>query len=576
MWDRSGPAGRVSVAVVGGGIAGLYCALELGKHGGFAVTVLETRDEFGGRIETGNLDGFLAEYGPMRFEPGIQKRFVSLCESLDLLDKLESFPEMTPANVEWPKYQLDPDEEGLSTLALLKKGALGMLEEAREAAGIDDPEGWLISLTEDDFEHLRRTATLNGIELYRRGFWNALSEVLSHQAVMKIRDTGTFYHLIPDNPNAIEWAIFWLRLFKPEGKSLMTVPRRSGGVGAIIQRLIDKLERECAGRVSLQNRQEVVAVRHGREPGTVAIDVRDRPSDRTYRLEADHVILALPQKPLLRLMDEFPDQIRVDLDSVVGFPLLKAFLVTTKPWWPASQRFHPQKGAGSVPTRELHYDLDESGKGMIMLYTDHPATEYWRYFVEDPLHHDKAEVYSDGNGRENLPLKRALVRYLISQGQKERAARQVVQSRMPEARVSHLIEEVRRIEQHSEAESLARDLLRVLDTRPDLREKNGELEEVRRQLQELTEIYDSITAYSIRDWSQEPFGAAAHVWRPRAKSWEVRKRLKAFGLIGRENIRNVHICGEAYSDYQGYIEGSLRSADSALSTLGVGPLADEA
>jgi hypothetical protein len=49
----------------------------------------------------------------------------------------------------------------------------------------------------------------------------------------------------------------------------------------------------------------------------------------------------------------------------------------------------------------------------------------------------------------------------------------------------------------------------------------------------------------------------------------VRENLKAFGLIGRETIKNLHVCGEAYSDYQGYIEGSLRSAIDALATLGV-------
>jgi phytoene dehydrogenase-like protein len=219
---------RTSVVIVGGGIAGLYCAWELGRHGGFAVTLLETRDTYGGRIETGVLDGFVAEYGPMRFEPGIQKRFVSLCGHLGMLDELERFPEMTPEAVEWPKYRLEADEEGLTTLGLLKKGVLGMFEEARAAVGATDTEAWLRELDEPALEKLRQTATLNGIELYRRGLWNALSEVLSHQAVMKIRDTGTFYHLIPDNPNAVEWGVFWLRLFKPEGRNLMTVRKAAG------------------------------------------------------------------------------------------------------------------------------------------------------------------------------------------------------------------------------------------------------------------------------------------------------------------------------------------------------------
>ncbi|MAT73460.1 MAG: hypothetical protein CMJ58_28595 [Planctomycetaceae bacterium] len=52
------------------------------------------------------------------------------------------------------------------------------------------------------------------------------------------------------------------------------------------------------------------------------------------------------------------------------------------------------------------------------------------------------------------------------------------------------------------------------------------------------------------------------------KSWEVRKAFHAFSL-SEEGPKNVHICGEAYSDYQGFIEGALSSADDVLHTFGI-------
>src|SRR5437667_12901672 len=79
-----------SVVVVGGGIAGLYCARELAECR-YTVTVLEIRDEFGGRVETAQPKGFespasnlttqcmTAELGPMRFEVPIQPLFCKLC-----------------------------------------------------------------------------------------------------------------------------------------------------------------------------------------------------------------------------------------------------------------------------------------------------------------------------------------------------------------------------------------------------------------------------------------------------------------------------------------------------------------
>jgi hypothetical protein len=139
----------------------------------------------------------------------------------------------------------------------------------------------------------------------------------------------------------------------------------------------------------------------------------------------------------------------------------------------------------------------------------------------------------------------------------------------PEEGISRLLADARRAEPTPATESVARDLVRLLSERPQLVEANPALGKLRDELDEITQFYDTVTAYAIRDWSREPFGAAAHAWRPRAKSWEVRANLKAFGLLGRENVQNIHICGEAYSDYQGYIEGSLRSAIDALATLGV-------
>jgi monoamine oxidase len=111
--------------------------------------------------------------------------------------------------------------------------------------------------------------------------------------------------------------------------------------------------------------------------------------------------------------------------------------------------------------------------------------------------------------------------------------------------------------------------VQALEDRPELVDANPELGRLRDELRVINQVYDSVTAYAIRDWSREPFGAAAHAWRPRAKSWEVRAHLKAFGLVGRESVKNLHVCGEAYSDYQGYIEGALRSAVDALATLDV-------
>jgi len=63
----------------------------------------------------------------------------------------------------------------------------------------------------------------------------------------------------------------------------------------------------------------------------------------------------------------------------------------------------------------------------------------------------------------------------------------------------------------------------------------------------------------LMDWRGEPFGGASHRWAVGARSWEVipRMRRPAAGL-------GLHVCGEAWSDCQGWVEGGLRSAERVL------------
>jgi hypothetical protein len=76
---------------------------------------------------------------------------------------------------------------------------------------------------------------------------------------------------------------------------------------------------------------------------------------------------------------------------------------------------------------------------------------------------------------------------------------------------------------------------------------------------------DRLLACGMRDWGKSPFGAAAHGWLPGVMSWKHMEFLEAFSLqADSASPKNIHVCGEAFSDYQGFIEGSLRSARRVL------------
>lgn len=84
------------IAVVGGGFAGLSCALELADEGS-EVVLLEAADRFGGQVRTTRERGFLVEEGADGFEPG-NEEVRALIEQLRLSGDLVA-PQLLPTLV---------------------------------------------------------------------------------------------------------------------------------------------------------------------------------------------------------------------------------------------------------------------------------------------------------------------------------------------------------------------------------------------------------------------------------------------------------------------------------------------
>ena len=505
------------IVIAGGGIAGLYCARRLADAGQRILVLEASSDRWGGRIETEDLDGFIAEMGPMRFEPTLQPRFAQLCADLGV-ELVDFAGPAAEGGVEIDR-DLTPEEQGLDSLQLLKRGI--MLIMGRDPAD----QAWIDGLTEEDYGRLRRHAQLHGQPLWATGFWNALSAqgVLSHRALVKLRDTGTFYHMIPENLNAAEWIVWWLRALKTVGQQLASI---RGGSSTLTQRLMAVLR--AHPNVTLAGGHTLLGFRPtGLGESTLALDVRTNGSGGgTTTLTAGRLVLALPRLPLVRLAPSLPEHVASQLDAVNGFPMLKLFLVSNAPWWDYDQP--PQQHAHCMPTREIHYfrrprDANPDGHGMVLLYMDTPATEFWRHYVTDPERHDRAEL--DQNGR----IVDAFALFVA------RDVKRALQGESSE-RV-RLTETARRLFDHMTlAEATAH-------------------------------IRNSIITYGLRDWARPPYGAANHGWQPGVRSWKVMDCFKAFDFGS--GAKNVHIVGEAYSDYQGFIEGALDSAELALATMGL-------
>lgn len=86
-------------------------------------------------------------------------------------------------------------------------------------------------------------------------------------------------------------------------------------------------------------------------------------------------------------------------------------------------------------------------------------------------------------------------------------------------------------------------------------------------IKELTEELSQLHAFSVpapqaalfQNWNDDPYGAGWHLWNPHNQSWLVMPRIR-HPIDG----TNLYVCGEAYSDHQGWVEGALQTAEKLL------------
>jgi Flavin containing amine oxidoreductase len=557
-----------SVGIVGGGIAGLYSAWRLAESGRYRVTLFETLPRLGGRIETVSIEGFNAEFGPMRFEPkNVQPTFHELCGNfgIDFVD----FPKpMASSTVAKPQlFFLDELATGGDALGLLRLGILKLFGKGQSPEQViafargkrNTGDAWIMQQLGTTKLNKLRQAELASKPLYEYGLWNALSLVLSHQAVDTIRNRGTFYHFIGENPNALEWAIFWLRAFQAPERYL-TIP---GGVSSLTAALETWLKRHRL--VSIHRSSTAIDVASAEDSRRVQLLVTGDDSGSVPRPHSfDQVILALPQRALLALAKSFPSEVATYVrHSVAPVPMIKAFHVTRDPSFWVKDRwemwdsrnlpeelsspvregkvpFLSQSHELTVPTRESHiYYREKDGHCMRMFYLDRPFTAFWEPLIKNPTDHWSAETYESKKGG-------------VSRASAGSPTLTLGANRM-------LVDAITRCVRASEAVQLAAEGLSNVDLHLATNRGYGVEPDPLR--------LPTTVAIGIRNWSASPCGGAAHLWRPGFQSWTVRDALKAFSLADRRGEPNVHICGEAYSDAQGFIEGALTSAKAVVDQL---------
>ncbi|QRN96531.1 FAD-dependent oxidoreductase [Archangium violaceum] len=515
----------IDVAVVGGGISGVYSAWrlardvlhpELGER--LTVHLFESSGRIGGRLETVALgdSGQRVDVGAMRFFPG-QRLVSSLFQALEL--PTVPFPSeqlrrlylrgvlLTPAELaRYPDrlpYRLVGEERGKSPFVLLQYVIQLILPNAFELS----PSQW---------EEAKKSCTVNGVPLWQLGFWNLLDQMVSGEAYDYLLNTIGIDSLLSNwnAGEALQLLCFVLKQFQ-EAEAKGTPPTLAPGEGfqslalTLAERFVSSKKTKLLLRHRLVSVERVRPSRehHGLELRFELRDEADRPIGEK-RVHASHVILAMPKRALELVGQKSPEldtpEVRTLLATVKSEPAYKLYMSYGQSWW-NTLGFGPGNSVTDVPLRQVFYGMavgDSNAPVLLASYTDMDGVSFWKGLA--PLATNRMQQF---------------------------------------------LEQQRGMEHETfGSPGLAETLTPLANV-------------VQRHLGEMhgMKYVPPPRGLVYRDWTEEPYGGGWHSWNP---------YVEVAGVIGRMRRPvpdlNLYVCGEAYSSMQGWVEGALRSAELVL------------
>jgi monoamine oxidase len=530
--EKSMADAKIDVAIVGGGVSGAYSAWRLKTaHPEWGVVLFEGSDHVGGRllsVSPPDIPTMVAELGGMRIlpatQPLINKLIIELNNKLEGDEQIElyDFPVDQPQNIaylrgQWLRLQdfvNNPDKVPYH-LSFVEKGNLAgsILVNAIEqiVPGVTNA-----SLTEEQRRKLCANASFGGEPLYKQGFWNVLSRVISGEAYQLGVDAGG-YNSTLSNWNAADAIPWYLSDFgiSPAYKGFKK------GFQMVPTTLAD-LFVKAGGELRLNTQLAGFTF----ADGGVSLQIGGE------TLEAGKLILAMPRRALDLLAPSSPplEEIQDLVKSVTPRPLFKVFTTYPDPWWRAagytnsSGTYIPVEAGRTVtdqPVRQTYYwpkddgSPAKGGPAMLMAsYDDGTNIGYW-----DGLRPRRGAAWRQG-GEVSTPVEPFVN---ADKGEPENPWNKY-QAPAP------MVEEVNR--------QVA--MVHGLTYAPRVRNA------------------------SFRDWGDDPFGGGWNSWNIGVKSADVIRK-----IVQPIDGSPLFICGEAYSDAQGWVEGALQTADLMLARVGL-------
>lgn len=515
---------EVDIAVVGAGVAGAYTAWRLKqKYPKKRIALFEYSNRVGGRLYTTTLPGMPhvhAELGGMRYIPKTQAFVRELIENLGL--ETRDFPMGAP-----------DDPGGQNNLMYLRRRLMRardlnnpamvpyLLNPTEQGKNPDELQRYVMDLLVPNAANLTQdqwneTTVFNGEKLYKTGFWNLLYRTLTSEAYQFMDDAGGYYTNVANSTSVLSLPVFE---FGP------TVQYRTlvDGYEALPRAIVEAYRSDLKGGFHPNCRLDSFA-RNRKGYSLLFVktqtDARGRTDPHglpgpkeTLRANAKQVVLAMPRRSLeLVHWDAFAESsVRAMIEAVISQAAFKIFLAYPYPWW-RPLGLHAGRSITDMPLRQSFYFQTEGEFGgdpannnslMMVSYNDLGSVPFWKALEPQTL--GPEDLF---RGRPNP---------FVPPG-----------TEMPATPFSISEQMV----------NTAQELVREVHN-----------------LKFVPEPYSA----AYHDWSDDPFGAGWHAWKAGTRFWDIMPRIRK--PVPDED---VFICGEAYSINQGWVEGSLQTAELML------------
>lgn len=555
------------IAIIGAGISGLYCAWQLLEHDpSLKIAIVERLNRTGGRLQTDIIDfgssgSVREEEGGMRFNYGM-KELMTLIKSMDLCDEIVDFPmgsegdtnrfflrgrnftlaeAVASGNMIWSElYDLRPEEQGLSPSQIVTVAFDTILYENGivQTPG-EPPEFWT---------NLREKATWKGKTLNQWQLWGLLRDMgYSEECIQMLTETIGFAGPFKSMANAGD-ALQILADF-PIDPHYFTFEK---GFATLPNTVVKRLEAKHGDNIQIMLSTNVDAIVDAIEPREgYVLSLTEAPCNLpaspvipggvTKSLCTPRLIIAAATKGMEDLFQRSPalrgapdaQELWDNIHASLGMKLMKINLYFDSPWWENNMTQRPSVQFGpsftGLPINAIYpfYALPEQTR---IQSTDSSDAQ-----SSPPIRGDAAAaltIYCDftntnfWHGLQNIGP-------MFTSAMQDEQNKKVPQTLYPASQA-------------------------VVD-------------EARKQIGALFGVnyvpMPVLTSYRLWD-GQEDFEYAYHQWRLNVKDSEVRAYLA-------KPRPDLHFCNESISDMQGWVNGSLRSVNLVLESMGICPTTDD-